>query len=264
MTNLIAFPGLNLEFNVNRVAFTIGGRNIFWYAVIILAGFILGVAFVLKDAKKQNISSDTIFDIAFWGLLAAITGARIYYVVFDPDSIRGSLLNIFKIWEGGLAIYGGLIGAVIAALIYCKIKKLQVFRIFDLCTPGLFIGQIIGRWGNFINAEVYGKPTNLPWRMTINGGDGVHPLFIYESLWNLLGLILLLIFRKKKNSDGQIFFFYCLWYGVGRLFLEGMRQPQFILYVIPNILGISQLVAFCVIIISVIALIALSGKKIKD
>ena len=261
MINLIGFPGLGIEFNVNRVAFTIFGKDIFWYALIILTGFILGVAFVLWDAKKKNISSDTIFDIAFWGLLSAIIGARIYYVIFDPSSINGNILNIFKLWEGGLAIYGGLIGAVIAAFIYCKSKKLPILQIFDLCSPGLFIGQIIGRWGNFVNAEVYGKSTTLPWGMTINGEGPVHPLFLYESLWNLLGLIVLLVFRKHKKTDGEIFFFYCLWYASGRLLLEGMRQPQFILYVIPNILGISQLVAFCVIIISVVSLIILRKRK---
>jgi len=188
MTNLIGFPGLNLEFNINRVAFTLFGREIFWYALIILTGFILGVLFVLWDAKKNNVSSDTIFDIAFWGLLSAIACARIYYVIFDPDSINGNILNIFKLWEGGLAIYGGLIGAVIAAFIYCKSKKLPVFSIFDLCTPGLFIGQIIGRWGNFINAEVYGKATTLPWRMTINSSVGVHPYSFtnpYGIYWGL-------------------------------------------------------------------------------
>lgn len=263
MTNTIGFPGLNLEFEINRVAFSIFGKDIFWYALIILTGFVLGVAFVVIDAKKQNINTDNIFDIAFWGLISSVICARIYYVIFDPGCLNGNFLNIFKIWEGGIAIYGALIGAVACAIIYCRIKKLPTLKIFDICAPGLLIGQIIGRWGNFVNAEVYGKETMLPWRMTINGGPGVHPLFLYESLWNLLGLIIILIFRKRKKADGQVFFFYCLWYGIGRLFLEGMRQPQFILYVIPNILGISQLVAFAVIIISIILLIILQKNNGK-
>lgn len=261
MTNTIGFPGLNLEFKINRVAFSVFGKDIFWYALIILTGFILGVIFVLRDAKKQGINTDNIFDIAFWGLIVSIICARLYYVIFDPDCLNGNILNVLKIWEGGLAIYGGLIGAVCCTLFYCRIKKLPILKIFDLCAPGLLIGQIVGRWGNFVNAEVYGVATSLPWRMTINGGEGVHPLFLYESLWNLLGFIIILTFRKYKKKDGQIFFFYCLWYGVGRLFLEGMRQTQFILYVIPNILGISQLVAFGVIIISTIALVFLQKKK---
>lgn len=260
MINKIGFPGLGLEFVINRVAFSVFGKEIFWYALIILTGFSLGVVFVAHDAKKQNISTDTVFDIAFWGLIVSIICARIYYVIFDPGCLDGNFLNIFKIWEGGIAIYGALIGAVCTSLVYCRIKKLSAMKIFDLCAPGLFIGQIIGRWGNFVNAEVYGMETSALWRMTINGGKGVHPLFLYESLWNLLGLIILLLFRHKKKTDGQIFFFYSLWYGIGRLFLEGMRQKQYILYVIPGKLGISQLVAFLVIIISTIALILLHKK----
>lgn len=261
MINKIRFPGLNLEFTINRVAFSVFGKEIFWYALIILTGFFLGVVFVLRDAKKQGIDPDNIFDIAFWGLIVSVICARIYYVIFDPGCLDGNLLNIFKIWEGGLAIYGALIGAVATAFVYCRIKKLPILKIFDVCAPGLFIGQIIGRWGNFVNAEVYGRETSLPWRMSINGKAGVHPLFLYESLWNLLGFILILIFRKRKKTDGQIFFFYSLWYGVGRLFLEGMRQTQYILYLIPNKLGISQVVAFAVIIISTAALIFLHKKR---
>ncbi len=260
MTNIIGFPGLNLEFTINRVAFSVFGKDIFWYALIILTGFILGVLFVCIDAKKQGVNPDNIYDIAFWGLVIGVICARIYYVIFDPSSIDGNILNIFKIWEGGIAIYGGLIGAVATALVYCRKKKLATLKIFDLCAPGLLIGQIIGRFGNFVNAEVYGKATTLPWRMTINGGTGVHPLFLYESLWNLLGLIIILAFRKNKKTDGQIFSFYCLWYSFGRLFLEGMRQSEFILYVIPNILGISQLVSLILIIISASALIFLQKR----
>lgn len=262
MTNKIGFPGLGLEFDINRVAFTIFGKEIFWYALIIMTGFALGVLYVMRSAKKQRVKSDYIFDIAFWGLLAGIVCARIYYVIFDTDCLAGNFWNIFKIWQGGLAIYGGLIGAVTTALIYCKIHKLQILKIFDICAPGLLIGQAIGRWGNFVNAEVYGTQTSLPWRMTINGHTGVHPLFLYESLWNLLGFLIILFFnKKKKKRHGQIFFFYCLWYASGRLILEGMRQNQYILWLIPGVIGISQLVALLVIIVSVIALIILGKKK---
>ena len=261
MINTIGFPGLGLEFTINRVAFTVFSKEIFWYALIILTGFIIALIYVSHDAKKQGISTDNVFDIALWGLIVSIITARIYYVIFDPGCLDGNLLNIVKIWEGGLAIYGGLIGAVGLAIVYCKRKKFPILKIFDLFAPGLLIGQIIGRWGNFVNAEVYGRETDVLWRMTINSSKGVHPLFLYESLWNLLGLIIILIFKKKKKFDGEIFFFYSLWYGAGRLFLEGMRQPQYILYVIPNILGISQLVAFCVIIASIFALIFLRKRQ---
>ncbi len=261
MINEIGFPALGLEFSVNRVAFTVFGKDIFWYALIIMAGFVLGVLYAMHRAKKQRIKTDHIFDICFWGLLFGIICARIYYVVFDPDCLNGNFWNIFKLWQGGLAIYGGLIGAVGTALVYCKIHKLRTLKIFDICAPGLLIGQMIGRWGNFVNAEVYGTETNLPWRMTINGGNGVHPLFLYESLWNFLGFLIILMFNKKKKRHGEIFFFYCLWYGAGRLMLEGMRRGQYILWLIPGVLGISQLVALLVIIMSVIALAILRKKK---
>lgn len=263
MTNVIGFPGLGLEFHINRIAFTVFGFDIYWYALILLSGFLLGLLFVGLTCKKYGVSVDNIWDIAFWGLIFGLLGARIYYVAFDPGCLDGNWLNFFKLWEGGIAIYGAVIGAVLSTFVYCRLHKLPVLKVFDVCTPGLLIGQCVGRWGNFVNAEVYGDVTTLPWRMTINGGMGVHPLFLYESLWNLLGFILIVLFRDKKKADGQIFFSYCLWYGVGRLFLEGMRQKEYILYLIPNKLGISQLVAIIAIISSAIILVYLSKKDKK-
>lgn len=265
MTNTISFPGLGgISFNISRVAFTIFGIDIFWYALILLSGFLLGLLFVYNTSEKRGISKDTVFDIAFWGLIFGIICARIYYVIFDPDSLDGNILNIFRIRDGGIAIYGALIGAVGTAYIYSKIKKLKPLKVFDVFVPGLLIGQCVGRFGNFVNAEVFGKETSLPWAMSINGAAGVHPLFIYESLWNLVGLILILIFRGKKKADGQVFFAYSLWYGFGRFFLEGMRQPQYILWLIPNTLGISQLVAFIAVIVSLVMIIYLAKKERKD
>jgi len=261
MVNTISFPGLGgLSFEINRVAFTLFGKEIYWYALIILTGFLAGLLFVYLTCEKHGVKKDHVFDIAFWGLIIGLIFARIYYVIFDPDSLDGNILNIFKVWNGGLAIYGGLIGAVLTAFVYCKIKKIKPLKAFDACVPGLFIGQCIGRWGNFVNAEVYGNMTRLPWRMSINGENGVHPLFLYESLWNFIGLLLVIFFRRKKKEDGQVFFFYTLWYGLGRLFLEGMRQPQYILWLIPNVLGISQLVALAAVLVSAGMLIHLSYK----
>ncbi len=264
MTNTIGFPGLGLQFEINRVAFNIFGRPIYWYALIILTGFLLAVLFVCRTSKKRGVDPENVFDIAFYGLIFGIICARIYYVIFDPDCLDGNILNIVKIWEGGIAIYGGIIGAVISTVIYCRIKKLPVLKTIDVCAPGLLIGQAIGRWGNFVNAEVFGGEAQNFLRMTINSDNPVHPLFLYESLWNIFGLILILIFRDKKKADGQVFFSYTLWYGVGRLFLEGMRQSEYILYLIDGILGISQVVAGLFIIISVIALIYLGNKKNTD
>ncbi len=261
MTNTIGFPGLNLEFEINRVAFYIFSKPIYYYALIILTGFLLGLIFVSLTCEKRGVKKDTIFDVAFWGLIFGIVGARIYYCIFDADGFKNGFLDIFKIWEGGLAIYGGIIGAIASTTIYCKKHKLSILNVFDVACPGLLIGQSIGRWGNFVNAEVFGRETDSLLRMTINSGAGVHPLFLYESLWNILGLILIVLFRDKKKADGQVFFSYTLWYGIGRLFLEGMRQNEYILWLIDGKIGISQAVALICIIVSVIFLIYLPKKQ---
>lgn len=260
MHNIIGFPSLGLELTINRVAFTIFGKPVYWYALCILAGYLGGLVFVSATGKKRGVDPDNIFDICFWGLIFGLISARIYYCIFDWESI-GSFWGIFKIWEGGIAIYGALIGAILTAFIYCRQKKLNTLKVFDVCVPGLLIGQIIGRWGNFFNAEVYGRETDSFLRMTINGGAGVHPLFLYEGIWNLAGLILILIFRDRKRADGQVFFFYILWYSLGRLFLEGMRQKEYILYLIPDVLGISQLVAAIGIISGIAGIIYLNKKN---
>ncbi|MBR4173393.1 MAG: prolipoprotein diacylglyceryl transferase [Clostridia bacterium] len=220
----------------------------------------MGLLFVTKTCKKRGVNPDDIFDICFWGLIFSIIAARIYYCIFDWKSV-GGFWGIFKIWEGGIAIYGALIGAIATAYVICKKRKLNTLNVFDVCSPGLLIGQIIGRWGNFFNAEVYGRETDSLLRMTINGGKGVHPLFLYEGIWNFIGLLLIIILRDKKRADGQVFFFYILWYSFGRLFLEGMRNTEYILYLVPNVLGISQVVAFFGIIVGVFGIIFLGKRK---
>lgn len=261
MMNNIAFPGLGLSFNINKVAFSIGQKEIYWYGILIAAGFLAAILFVCADCEKRDVKKDTVIDVALFGLIFGLLGARIYYVIFNFDSVKGSILNFFAVWEGGIAIYGGIIGAVISTFVYCKIKKLSVLKVFDVSAPGLLIGQIIGRFGNFVNAEVYGKETMLPWRMSINHGIGVHPLFIYEASWNLAGFIFLIHYRNRKKADGEIFFLYILWYALGRIWLEGMRQPEFILYLIPDTIGISQVVSAAAIIISAVALVKVRSKK---
>lgn len=240
--NIISFPKLSVTLNINPVAFSIGSKPVYWYALIILSGFLLGMLFVSKTCEKRGVKKDYIWDIALIGLVAGIIGARIYYVLFALDEFD-SLADMFKIWNGGLAIYGGITGAAISTLIYCRVKKINTPQVFDVCAPGLLIGQAIGRFGNFVNAEVYGGKTNSLFGMSINGAEPVHPLFLYESVWNIIGLAIILLFRGKKKADGQVFCFYIFWYALGRLFLEGMRNPDYILYVIPNALGISQLVS---------------------
>ncbi len=242
MVNEIGFPGLSIgPFEISRVAFEIGPFTVHWYAIILIAAIIAGFVFALHEAKRMNIESDVIYDVVLWGLPSAVVGARLFYVIFSLDEMQGSILNIFKIWDGGLSIFGGLIGAVISTILYCRHKKIKVSLIFDICAIPLMIGQTIGRWGNFVNAEVYGQATNVLWRMSINGVE-VHPLFLYESLLMLLGIAVLIFYKSKKRFDGEIFLIYIAWYGIVRGFLEGMRQDEFILRMFG--LPISQIVAF--------------------
>lgn len=261
--NSIDFPDLGLSFNINPVAFSIGAKNIYWYALIILAGFFAGVFFVYFTCEKRGVKKDTVWDIALFGLISGIIGARTYYVLFALDEFS-HWTEYFEIWNGGLAIYGGIIGALISSYIYCRIKKLNTPLVFDVCAPGLFIGQAIGRFGNFVNCEVYGGETTSILGMSINGAAPVHPVFIYEAAWNILGLILLLLFRRKKRVDGQQFCFYIFWYSLGRFFLEGMRNPHYILFLIPNIIGISQAVALLAMLISGTMFVVFSRRVQKN
>ncbi len=263
MEHTIAFPGLGLEFEISRIAFTVFEKPIYWYALCILTGVLAGLIFVLATCKKRGVEQDSVYDICFWGLISSVIFARIYYCIFDWESV-GGFWGLFRIWEGGIAIYGAIIGAILSTSIYCKVKKLNWKNVFDVCCPGLFIGQIIGRWGNFFNAEVYGMETDSILRMSINGAPGVHPLFLYEGIWNFIGLMLLIAFRHKKKADGQVFCFYIFWYSLGRLFLEGMRQSEYILYLVPSVLGISQVVAVIGIIVGAAGKVYLGLKARKQ
>lgn len=258
--NVISFPKLGITLNIDPVAFSIGSKPVYWYALIILTGFLLAFLFVYKTCEKRGVKHDSIWDIALFGLIAGIVGARIYYVLFALDEFS-SFTDMLKIWNGGLAIYGGIIGSAVSTFIYCRVKKLNTRNVFDICAPGLLIGQAIGRFGNFVNAEVFGGETGSFLGMSINGRPPVHPLFLYESLWNTAGLVLIILFRDKKKADGQVFCFYIFWYALGRLFLEGMRNSAYILYVIPNVLGISQLVSALLIVISAAAFVYLTKKR---
>ena len=248
--NVISFPKLNLTFNINPVAFSIGAKDIYWYALIILTGFFAGCLFVYNTAEKRGLEKDCVWDISLYGLISGIIFARIYYVIFALDEFD-SVWDMFKIWNGGLAIYGGIIGALISTAIYCKYKKISFKNALDVCCPGLFIGQAIGRWGNFVNQEAHGGVTSLPWRMglTINGTYmEVHPTFLYESIWNVIGLLIArFILRNRRKFDGEIFLFYLAWYGLGRVWIEGLRTDS--LYLFHTGIRVSQLLAgLCVLI----------------
>lgn len=265
--NTVSFPGLGLSFQVKSVAFHLFNWPIHWYGLIIATGFLLAVLFCGKRARRFGIEQDDILDLLLYAVPLCIIGARLYYVIFYLDRYRvqdGSLDfgAMIRIWDGGLAIYGGIIMAIIVAAIFCKKRKISFFSLADLGSYGLLIGQLVGRWGNFVNVECYGGPTDLPWRMgifeTVNGVyqySEVHPTFLYESLWNLVGLILLaFVLEKYRKFDGQIFFSYMAWYGLGRAWIEGMRTDS--LYFFSTGLRVSQVLAivFCVVAVVVLAI----------
>ena len=253
---MIQFPGLGLEFNIERVAFSLFGKDIYWYGIIIGFGVLLALVYGLYEAKRVGFDTNALLDLVIYGIIFAVVGARLYYVIFNFDSYD-SFWDIFKIWEGGIAIYGGLIGAITAGYIYCRKKKQSFFLALDVVSVPFLIGQAIGRWGNFVNREAFGAETTLPWRMTIYNEVGklvsVHPTFLYESLWNVVGIILLVLYRKHKKFTGELFALYMTWYGLGRFWIEGLRTDSLML----GPIRISQLVAL----ITAIAGICIIVKK---
>ena len=255
MTNQVSFPGLGLSFTLNRVAFTLFGRNIYWYGVIIACGFLCAVVLCCRWAPRFGITTDQIMDMLVFAVPMALVGLRTYYVLFYLDLYRradGSLDwgAVFRVSDGGLAIYGGILAAVLTLLMFCRHRKLSFLAFADLGVHGLLIGQCIGRWGNFMNVEAYGGICALPWRMSSpgilqslqvkglvdsqetlealeSGALGVHPTFLYESLWNFAGIFLIYFLGKKaRKFDGQLFLTYLLWYGFGRFWIEGLRTDS--------------------------------------
>lgn len=242
--NNVAFPELGLEFTLKKTAFSIGSLNVQWYGIIIAVGFALAVFYCLRRAPKFGILQDNLIDMTLIATPAAIIGARLYYVVFNWSQFADDPVSVFRIWEGGIAIYGALIFGAIAAFIYCRVKKINVLNLFDLAILGFMIGQCIGRWGNFVNAEAYGQTVeNWFLGMSINGGLTVHPIFLYESLWNLVGFVLLHFLSKKRRFYGQTFLSYLVWYGVGRGFIEGIRGGD-ALMLFDTGLRVSQLLGY--------------------
>lgn len=230
----ILFPGLGLEIDINNVAFNILGKDIYWYGLIIVFGMLLSIFLVWKDKRKYGISWDDITTFLIWAIVIGIACARIYYVVFKWDYYSNHLGEVFKIWNGGIAIYGAIIGALITAIVFCKIKKISFLNLCDFCAPYLALAQSIGRWGNFVNREAFGSATNSFLRMgifdsSINGYIFVHPTFLYESLITLSIFIVLMFVKKNQKFDGQLFYLYMILYGIGRAFVEGMRTDSLML-----------------------------------
>lgn len=263
----VQFPGVGINITINPTAFTIGGHPFAWYGIIIAAGFLLAFLYVMKSCRKFHMDADKFVDVVIVGIIGGIIGARLYYVLFDASNqYVNNPVSILYIWNGGLGIYGGIIGGLLCGALMAKIRKLSIPAVLDMASLGFLIGQCIGRWGNFVNQEAFGTGTDLPWRMVSENTaavstTGVHPCFLYESLWCLIGLALLHIFsRKFRRYDGQVFLLYSLWYGFGRFWIEGLRTDSLIT---PNIpLRVSQLVAAVAVIASIILLIVFRHRTV--
>ena len=230
----VQFPGLGLDLTVNRVALAIGGFNIYWYGVIIAAGMLLAMLYAFRNAVDYGIDSDRLVDVVAIGTVMAIVCARIYYVAMAPFAYQ-SLWEMIDIRKGGIAIYGAVIGAFVFGGLAAKWRKVPLLPLFDLVSLGFLIGQGIGRWGNFMNREAFGAATELPWRMRLWTSAttymDVHPTFLYESLWNVIGLLLLyFVVSRARRFDGENTCFYFIWYGLGRFWIEGLRTDSLYLF----------------------------------
>ena len=220
------FPLLNLELNIPRVAFTLFGVNVYWYGIIIVSAIVIALLLCKKDDGKYGISYSTILDLAIYIIPISIICARIYYVVFNFKLYENDFWRVFDFRTGGLAIYGGIIGAVITIFIYCRVKKINFLDVLDYLAPYVALGQCIGRWGNFVNIEAYGTETTLPWRMGIVEAGvykEVHPTFLYESICTFAIFILLFNIRNKRKYKGQITYIYVVLYSLARMIIEGIR-----------------------------------------
>lgn len=273
----IAFPNLGIRFDhVNQTAINLFGLEVRWYGVLIALGVVAGLLLAIRQAKKQGDNPDQILDFVFFATIAAIIGARLYFVAFSWESFKDNPLSIFNIREGGIAIYGSIIGAVTCAVIFTKVKKINFWHFVDTCIPGLVVGQIIGRFGNFINREAFGGYTNNLFAMALRTSDVhsayvsdamsanmysygdelyylVHPTFLYEALWNVAVLALLLFWANRKKFEGELFAMYFVLYGLGRFWIEGLRTDQ--LKIPFTSLAVSQLLSVVLVIAGTIFII---------
>ncbi len=278
----IRFPNLGIEIQSLSKSVSVFGFEIAYYGIIIGIGMVLGVLLACHVAKKSGFNTDAIFDYAIYGIIFGIVGARLYYVIFSWDYYKKDLIQILNLRGGGLAIYGGVIGAVATMIVYTKIKKLNFWHMADCGVTGLIVGQIVGRWGNFVNREAFGgygegllamqirvdeaaytTPELLEKMVTIGGTNyiQVQPTFLYESLWNLCVLILMLIYFKHKKFNGEIFMIYLGGYGLGRLWIEGLRTDQLLLPIVG--IPVSQLLAGILFVGAVVVIIVGHIRKRK-
>lgn len=268
----ISFPHLGIYLNNVPKSFSIFGFQIALYGMIIGIGVLCGVLMASYIAKKENLDSEVIWDFAIYAIIFSIIGARIYYVIFQWDMYKDNLLNIFNLRNGGLAIYGAVIAAFATLWVYCKVKKHSFLQIADICVPGLVLGQVIGRWGNFTNREVFGEYTDnlLAMRLPVDAvrsidisenvarhiAEGtnyiqVHPTFLYESLWNLILLVMMLLYRQHKQFQGEMWLLYLGGYGLGRAWIEGIRTDT--LFIPHTTIAVSQVLAIVLFVVALAA-----------
>lgn len=280
----IAFPNLGIWLENVPKYFTVFGIQIYYYGVFIVLGMMAGFFLALHLAKVTGQVADNYWDFALIVIFVSVLGARIYYVIFEWDSFKDDLLSIFNIRNGGLAIYGGVIAAFTTLFVFCHVKKLKALLVGDTCVPGLILGQAIGRWGNFMNREVFGEYSDGLFSMQIpiaavrDKGDitenimahipeganyiNVHPTFLYESAWNLFILALLLVWRRHKKFDGELCLLYLGGYGLGRFFIEGIRTDT--LFIPGTTIPVSQVLAMAMFIFAVAADITVRIKYRKN
>ena len=252
---------------MDRYIISIGSVNIEWYSVLIVVGAILAIIMIILEAKRYGYPKDFVFNLCFWSIIVGIIGARLYYVLFNLD-LYTNFVDVFKIWEGGLAIHGGIIFGLITCYLYCKKYKVRTIRMLDFIAPAMLLAQAIGRWGNFFNQEAHGAVTSLQTLQNLHipefiidgmniGGVYYQPTFLYESLWCLLGVIIILIVRRLKITKvGQPFALYLMWYGLGRFFIETMRTDSLML----GGFKVAQIISVIMIVVGLI-IIMITGRK---
>ncbi|MBG9810662.1 diacylglyceryl transferase [Bacillus endophyticus] len=248
---------------LDRVFLEIGPLTVYWYGVIIGIGVILGLYLATKECERRGIPKEVFVDLVLFAVPIAIIFARVYYVAFKWDYYSGNLVQIPQIWHGGIAIHGGLIGAVLTAVIYSKVRGYSFWKLADIAAPSILLGQAIGRWGNFMNQEAHGGPVSRAFlenlhlpkfiidQMYING-TYYHPTFLYESLWSIVGVIVLILLRRVNLRRGELFFTYVIWYSIGRVFIEGMRTDSLML---TSSLRIAQVISIVLILLSIVFII---------
>ena len=262
----VSFPGLGLEFDINRVAFSIGSFSIYWYAICIASGVVLALLYAYFNAKRFDVNLDKLINCFIVGMITAIVGARLYYVAFRWEYFSQNPMDILNIRDGGIAIYGAIIGGLLGGLIVAKIQKMKLLPVLDLAMICFLIGQAVGRWGNFMNQEAYGTQTDSLFRMVSEGTNGVavHPCFLYESVWCALGVLVLHMFSKKwQKYYGQVALLYMVWYGIERTFVEGLRTDSLYL---PFMIGnyqprVSQVLSLVIVIAGIVMLIIFRKKN---